>query len=348
MLRRDFLTLGLLIGWVTLGAAVPRGFASERIRILGDGRGGPSPTIRSGELRDFVRSLSVGEPVQRGDIAVVPILHARPHDRFHVLTLDEALGRGLLTITERGGGTVPELIVENRAKEMVLLLAGEILVGGKQNRVLSQDILLPPQSGPLNVGVYCVEQGRWDAGRGRFESKGTVSTPSLRAKALDRASQAEIWGEVGKSARSLAAESPSGDYQRVYEKPEVKGRVDAIEGGFKGALPADAVGAAIYIGARFGGMDLFVNRDIFAKEWEKLLRAAVVEGLGVRDGGQIDLALARKEVMARLDGMATAPGATWKGVGLGETFEFRVAGLRGAALVHDGRVIHAALLDAAR
>lgn len=347
MIRREFLTLGLLIGSVSLAAAVPRGFASERIRILGDGRGGPSPTMRSGELRALVRSLSVGEPVRRGDIAIVPILSARSHDRFHVLTLDEAQGRGLLTITERGGGTVPELIVENRAKEMVLLLAGEILVGGKQNRILSQDILLPPQSGPLNVGVYCVEQGRWDAGRGGFESKGTVSMPRLRAKALDRASQAEVWGEVGKSTRGLAAESPTGNYQGVYEKPEVKGRVDAIEGGFKGALPADAVGAAIYIGARFGGMDLFVDRELFAKEWEKLFRAAVVEALRVRDGGQFDPALARKEVAARLDAMATAPGATWKGVGLGETFEFRIGGLRGAALVHDGRVIHAALLDPA-
>ena len=73
---------------------------------------------------------------------------------------------------------VPDVVVDNRGKSHVLLLAGEILVGGKQNRVLREDILLPPLSGARPIGVYCVEQGRWNEGRRDFESSSPSRTRS--------------------------------------------------------------------------------------------------------------------------------------------------------------------------
>src|SRR6185312_11829911 len=97
-----------------------------------------------------------------------------------------------LLITERGSATVPELIVDNRGKLHVLLLAGEILVGGKQNRVLKEDVLLPPASGARNLGVYCVEQGRWNIGRTDFDSKSTLASPSLRSRLMQKADQAQV------------------------------------------------------------------------------------------------------------------------------------------------------------
>jgi NitT/TauT family transport system ATP-binding protein len=48
-----------------------------------------------------------------------------------VSTLDEARAKGALVITERDQATVPELLVDNRGKSAVLMLAGEILIGGK-------------------------------------------------------------------------------------------------------------------------------------------------------------------------------------------------------------------------
>ena len=116
---------------------------------------------------------------------------------------------------------MPELIVENRSKSHVLLLAGEILLGGKQNRVLSEDILLPPASGPRNIGVYCVEQGRW-AGRAHFDAKGSFAAPGLRSSVMEKAPQGRIWAEVERYARRAQAASPTQSYQEVYEKPEVR------------------------------------------------------------------------------------------------------------------------------
>ena len=65
-----------------------------------------------------------------------------------VRTLAEARSRGELVVTERDQATVSALVVENRGPVHVLLLAGEILQGGKQNRIVVEDVLVPPRSGP--------------------------------------------------------------------------------------------------------------------------------------------------------------------------------------------------------
>ena len=119
-----------------------------------------------------------------------------PASTVTIETLEEARASGALAITERAAPTVPELVVENRGKAHVLLLAGEILVGGKQNRVLREDILLPPLSGPRPIGVYCVEQGRWNEGRRDFESKSSFADPGLRRKVYDRVDQQSVWSAV--------------------------------------------------------------------------------------------------------------------------------------------------------
>lgn len=76
------------------------------------------------------------------------------------LSLDEALEAGALVITEKEAGSVPMLLARNKGNRPVLMLAGEIVVGGKQNRTLRDDLLLPPHSETVELPVYCVEQGR--------------------------------------------------------------------------------------------------------------------------------------------------------------------------------------------
>src|SRR5205823_7096727 len=139
-----------------------------------------------------------------GALQVFSLQAKAPAPPLGVLTLDEARKEGSLLITERADASVPELVVENRAKSHVLLLAGEILIGGKQNRVLREDILLPPLSGERPIGVYCVEQGRWNEGRKEFESKGSFAQPGLRSKLMERADQGRVWDSVAKAARAAA------------------------------------------------------------------------------------------------------------------------------------------------
>jgi hypothetical protein len=99
------------------------------------------------------------------------------------LTLQEALAKGSVKVSETG--SVNELTVENVGDDEVFVQAGDIVKGGRQDRVLSVDLLLPPRSGPLSIAAFCVEQGRWSARGGedgrQFASAGSAM-PSHEAK----------------------------------------------------------------------------------------------------------------------------------------------------------------------
>jgi hypothetical protein len=95
-------------------------------------------------------------------------------------TLDEALQQKALAVSEVSeAGRVPTLKVINGSARMVFLMAGEELVGGKQNRVLNASMMVAA-GGEMTVPVTCVEAGRWRYRLGRFGSGATSSHDTLR------------------------------------------------------------------------------------------------------------------------------------------------------------------------
>ena len=223
-----------------------------------------------------MRQLRIGSAVQHGGLAVFWLASTAPASTLTIETLEDAREAGALTITERPAPTVPELVVDNRGKAHVLLLAGEILVGGKQNRVLREDILLPPLSGPRPIGVYCVEQGRWNEGRRDFESKSSFADPNLRRHVYDRADQQSVWSAVKGLTGHVAAASPTTSYQQAFETPAVREQLGAAERALDVKVTPDAVGAAVFVGAALSGLDVFSSPGLFARQWTKLLRAHAV------------------------------------------------------------------------
>src|SRR3989442_1143833 len=223
MTKREFLR-GLTVGAAALTAR-PAVALAERIRILpADSDVGPIPTgMVSPELQRLVTSVRVGEARAHGALLVFWLHAVTTAPPLAVATLEEARSRGDLVITEREQATVPSLVVENRGK------IHEILLAGKQNRVVTEDILLPPLSGPLTITVYCVEQGRWRGRAQHFESKGSFAAPGLRARVMERADQGRVWAEVSKYAARAAAPSETGSYQAIYDKPEVKEHQHEVE-----------------------------------------------------------------------------------------------------------------------
>jgi hypothetical protein len=325
--RRSFLRFAGL----TATLIIPRGAAA--------GPGSPA-------LQRFAATLQPRTVARHGALTLVWLHGGEAGPLPAMSTLEEAQSSGALLITERGSATVPELIVDNRGKTHVFLLAGEILVGGKQNRVLREDILLPPLSGPRSISVYCVEQGRWSGERKEFESKAYLAQPSLRRKLLDKEEQGRVWAEVDRSmsAQRLAVSAPTSSYAQMYEAPEVKRRLDDVERAVDDRAAKGALGAMVVIGDEITALDAFQDAGLFAREWRKLLRAHAVEayGRGLKAVPSDDEL--RKRARALLDAAGGAAGSARGNAGVGQLFEFRLTEFRGAALEYEGRVVHLAVV----
>jgi len=346
--RRQFL-LGCGAG--ALGAlTVPAlAWAENRLRVLGEPVDVERPGLGGQVSQDFQRwmgAVRVGQAAAGASGLLVFWLNAKEHaPALEVATLDEARKSGALLITERDQATVPELIVENRGKTHVLLLAGEILVGGKQNRVLREDILLPPWSGPRAIGVFCVEQGRWNEARRDFESKGSFAQPGLRSMLLERPDQARVWDSVAKSARAAEVPaSPTGSYQAIYEDGKIQAHLSEVERGLPLRAPTLAHGAAVFAGTSHLGLDLFHAPSLFGREWPKLLRAHAVEAYRRPPTPDTHESKLRAQVEAVIGQAAKVEGTLRGNAGVGQLFEFRPAAGRGAALLFEGRAIHTAIL----
>ena len=344
-LRRSFLKL---LGAAGAAAVTPGPALADRIRILPDGGGPVDPGLPgqvSPELQRTIGQLTVGPAVTQAGLSVLWLIggDSKGSAALEVLTLDEARARGALTVVERAQASVPDLIAENRGKAHVLLLAGEILIGGKQNRVLREDLLLPPLSGPRNVSVYCVEQGRWNEGRKDFESRSSVVQPSVRSEVLRKAEQGRIWSGVAAASRNLQAASPTGSYQAVYDTPEVKAHLDRATRSLETVPLPGVVGAAVFVGPSLAGVDAFHAGGLFAREWPKLLRAYALDGYRAAPSGW-DEAAARSRVEGLLRGAARVEGTLRGSVGVGRLFEFALDKHRGAALLFEGQAMHVAIL----
>jgi hypothetical protein len=342
--KREF--LGILGGGAGLLLTLPTRASAQRPRLLrGEAEddvlagGGQSPAFRQ-----FLETVRVGDARAHGALLAF-WLHGRTSaPPFEIATLEEARARGDLLITERDHPTVSSLIVDNRGPTHVLLLAGEILLGGKQHRVVKEDLLLPPASGARSIQVYCVEQGRWAGTSTTFSPKGAFAAPALRAKVLNRADQAKVWAEVDRYSRRALAFSPTASYQSIHDKPEVAGHQRQVEQTIDHRTAPGAIGAAVFVGETLAGLDLFRDASLFARQWPKLLRAHAIDTYGRRPQRDPDerRERARAEEFLRL--AAASHGTIRRNAGAGHLFEFRADRFRGTALVAEDQVVHAVIL----
>src|SRR5262249_16545406 len=98
--------------------------------------------------------------------------------------------------------------IENVSDEEVYVQSGDIVKGGRQDRVLAMDLIVPPKSGKMPIESFCVEHGRW-SGRGQEAtamfgaSNKALNTKDLKIAARHKASKQEVWDKGGKAQAKL-------------------------------------------------------------------------------------------------------------------------------------------------
>ncbi len=275
------------------------------------------------------------EPIRHGNLTVFPVVASKSYHTGEFLTLDEGLRSGEVVVTENGnvrglirrhpgpavqreGAQVNRLVLINNSKRPLLLLAGEIVTGGKQDRVIGKDRIVPAESDPVDLSVFCVEPGRWVASTEQFGASGAMygsknggdkvssttmmAQPSVRAKAMGEKDQNQVWAEVQKQREAvMVAAAPSAapmiagtsSYARVMENEDVKERVDAvakpIEQNYQSLIKQlrdrNAVGVVVALNGRIIWADVFASTDLLEKYWPKLVRSYASEAVVTRAKG---------------------------------------------------------------
>lgn len=289
------------------------------------------------------------DPIESGNLLLFPVVraHGTSPGTTPFLTLDEGIKSGEVEVTEAGkarglvrprgtvgvrpyqddryngvpdypndssrGDQVNTLVLVNQSNKPLLLLAGEIVTGGKQDRVIAKDRIVPAGADPIDLGVFCIEPGRWTANSSTFGTSAKASThsfmvqPSVRRKAMVAKDQQQVWDSVRGSisqmeiAAAPMASAPSvggpsavyprsmgtTSYAQVMQSSAVSEKVD------EAAAPVmksrdqvlaqlrreHAVGVVVAVRGQIVWADLFADTDLLSRYWTKLVRSYAAESL---------------------------------------------------------------------
>ncbi len=298
-------------------------------------------------------------PIRSGNLTVFPVVAAKSYDASGFITLDEGIRSGEVVITEAGqarglirrrpqhpevihpirDAEVNRLVLINSSKRPLLLLAGEIVTGGKQDRVIGKDRIVPAESDPVDLSVFCVEPGRWVAAGGKYDFStardGTAlfAAPAVRSKAMVAKDQQQVWDQVRTSQRAMsetvtvtagvAAAAPissSSSYARVMENRDVQKQVDSvaepIQRNYESVIhqlrDQNAVGVVVAVNGEVVWADLFASTQLLQKYWPKLVRSYATEAVITRaKGAEVTTRQAQKfldDLQGRHETADTEPG----------------------------------------
>lgn len=328
------------------------------------------PSVWAGNLPSS--EYKVLPPITSGNLAIFPVVASRTHDTSGFITLDEGLRNGSVVITEAGnvtplvrrrGQRIPQdaevnrLVLINNSKRPLLLLAGEVVTGGKQDRVIAMDRIVPPDSDPVDLSVFCVEPGRWVAQTEKFGSMGVqMAQPSVRRPAMAKKDQQAVWDGVRSSnaemtvevtaaaptvARELAGTS---SYARVMENPEVQKRVETIAAPIyqdyskmlRQLRQQNAVGVVIAVNGRVVWADIFASGALLENYWQKLIRSYAAEAVTTRvaygTASQHDARAFIEDLVGTREVVETEPGVFRRAEVIGDGFKvFKLTSLLGKA-----------------
>ena len=130
------------------------------------------------------------------------------------ISLLQAIKSGKARVKELNfsqGGDVNVLEITNRSNQHIVVNGGEIISGGKQDRVVAGTQIIEPKNKDF-LNVFCVEKGRWVGKNKPFVHKGNVNN-ELK-KVMDRGGkQATVWKEIDRQFAMKGKTSPTWAYK---------------------------------------------------------------------------------------------------------------------------------------
>ncbi len=277
-------------------------------------------------------------PIESGNLLLFPVVRAdgKSIAETPFITLDEGLKSGEVEVTEAGrarglvrprnggnpqapdnayrGDEVNTLVLVNHSKRPLLLLAGEIVTGGKQDRIIAKDRIVPADADPIDLSVFCIEPGRWTGSSstfgvaGKSAAKSFMVQPEVRERAMAEQDQQQVWNSVNGAisqmevAAAPASSGSSGGFGRGASAPRTLGtssyakamqdkavseKVDEAAAPVMNAREQvlaklrdeHAIGVVVAVRGEIIWADLFASTDLLSRYWTKLVRSYAAESL---------------------------------------------------------------------
>jgi hypothetical protein len=198
--------------------------------------------------------------------------------------LNLALSKGMVTVTERGTTSfdnVHWLRFNTHTDKPVYIAGGEIVAGGRQDRMIVRDTILQPSTKDQYVPVMCVEEERWSEKEKKF-GYGSYANPHLR-KVLDSGhNQVLIWNEVSRQLQAGAFKNKSLAYLSRFEDKKYQLAVDDYFHFFMGKFArtdSNVIGFVAITGDKIIGTDIFDGTDLFYPQLDPLLHSYIDEAM---------------------------------------------------------------------
>lgn len=294
----------------------------------------------------YLSRITMGAEQRYKNMVIFPLL-SEQENAVHYLLLDEALNANLVLITEVGeGGSVPELKVENRSDQKLLILDGEELVGAKQNRIVNVTLLIAAHTS-LTIPVSCVEQGRWSYRSRHFMSEERVMPPrmrmrknaavynSLQTRGKFEGNQGETWNLIQDKLATLKVNSETAALRDAYEQEH--GSIDAY---LKHFIRQDRqTGMLVMINNRVIGCDCFARHDTFDKIFSRLVKSYVLDAIEVQEDTRETLT-ANLQATAFIDDVGKCPVEERPSLSLGTDVRLMSQTVIGSALSFGDEIMH--------
>ena len=196
--------------------------------------------------------------------------------------LKQGMKKGLIKLSERGEYMVDNInvvMVENNSGRPLHIKSGEILIGGRQDRVFAQDTIIPAVAGPHTIPVYCIEENRWSHYEKKFSYGGNTSSGLQRL--LDSSSnQTIIWNEIRKWLKTSNQSSSS--FAAFLQQKKTVDTTNAYIRYFLKRLPlidSNTVGIIASTGNKILGADIFISPSFFYQNLPYLLEKYSLEAI---------------------------------------------------------------------
>jgi len=247
-------------------------------------------------------ALNISGPYTSANLSVY-LLHGKDASNYqNFLTLQEGMLKGYVVVKETGD--VNQLAVQNNGPLPIFIQSGDIVKGGRQDRTMQYDMILPPKSGMLPINSFCVEHGRWSQrgseSAGAFhDSNYQLANKSLKMAAKYSGDQQKVWDMVDdfrtkgfakakvSAVQAMASPSPS-SLQLTLENDKVKQSTQKYVKDLQNIVADknDVVGYAFAINGKVNSIDVYANNALFKKMWPKLVNSSATEAFSEAEDGK--------------------------------------------------------------